>query len=199
MKLLTFSDLHRDVDAAQTIVDASANADVVIGAGDFATRDLGMSDTIDVLLQCKAPLIIVHGNHDDPSELAQMCSNTRGVHYLHGQTLEIGGVVFFGFGGDTHADGAESINRSISETQATRGLSSCPDGAVLITHTPPFGAADLYKDGTHGGSTAVRDAVSQKQPQLAVCGHIHNAWGTEGVIGATKIRNLGPAPVWFDI
>ncbi|RLJ41148.1 hypothetical protein BCF46_2936 [Litoreibacter meonggei] len=199
MKLLTFSDLHRDVQAARAIADASAEADIVIGAGDFATHGLGMTDTMDVLMQCQAPLILVHGNHDNPSELVQLCADRRDVHYLHGQTLDIAGVVFFGFGGETHANGTEGRLHSVSEADAARFLAPCPDGVVLVTHAPPFGTADLYKDGTHGGSTAIHDAIKLKQPRLALCGHIHNAWGTEGTIGATKIRNLGPAPVWFEI
>lgn len=197
MKLLTFSDLHRDTNAARTIVEASVNADIVIGAGDFATQELGMSDTLDILLRIQTPLIFVHGNHDNPSELAQLCANHSNVHYLHEQSVKIKGVTFFGYGGHTHPDGDVSLIRSVSETHAARSLSACPDDAILITHAPPFGTADLYKDGTHGGSTAIRDAIKRKQPRLALCGHIHHAWGSEGSIGATKVTNLGPAPVWF--
>jgi Icc-related predicted phosphoesterase len=45
----------------------------------------------------------------------------------------------------------------------------------------------------------VHDVVKTKQPRRVLCGHIHNAWGTKGLIGATKVTNLGPAPVWFDL
>ena len=38
VKFLCFSDLHRDAAAAKKIVDLSSDADIVIGAGDFATR-----------------------------------------------------------------------------------------------------------------------------------------------------------------
>jgi Icc-related predicted phosphoesterase len=199
MKLLAFSDLHRDINAARTIVDASANADVVIGAGDFATRSFGLHDTFDVLVHCQAPLILVHGNHDDAGELARLCQSQPDIHYLHGQSANIAGTLFFGFGGDTHPDGGTSKNHSISEAEAAHLLAPCPSNAILVTHTPPYGTADLYKDGTHGGSTAVRDAITSKQPHLTLCGHIHNAWGTEGNIGAAKICNLGPAPVWFEL
>lgn len=199
MKLLAFSDLHRKVDAARAIVEASAQADIVIGAGDFATRDQGITDTFDILRHCKAPLLVVHGNHDNPAELAQLCAPEPDVHYLHGQAITLHGATFFGFGGDTHPDGAASKNRSLSEDAAAVGLRPCPDDAILITHTPPYGTADVYKDGTHGGSTAVRDLIAAKQPKLGLCGHIHFAWGTQGTIGTTKIRNLGPAPLWFDL
>ena len=49
MKFLCFSDLHRDVEAAAKLVEKSSDADVVIGAGDFATRRHGVEDTLKVL------------------------------------------------------------------------------------------------------------------------------------------------------
>ena len=47
MRVLAFSDLHRDQDAARAIVAASVEADVVIGAGDFATRREGLMERLD--------------------------------------------------------------------------------------------------------------------------------------------------------
>ena len=49
MQLLLFSDVHCDTAAARRIVQQSASADIVIGAGDFATCRRGLQDTIDVL------------------------------------------------------------------------------------------------------------------------------------------------------
>ena len=44
MKLLLFSDLHCDADAALRLVEQSNRADVVIGAGDFSTMRRGLED-----------------------------------------------------------------------------------------------------------------------------------------------------------
>ena len=38
MRLLAFSDLHRDRSAARRLTRMAAEADVVVAAGDFATR-----------------------------------------------------------------------------------------------------------------------------------------------------------------
>ena len=51
MRLLAFSDLHRDTAAARVMLDASRQADVIVAAGDFATKRLGIGDTIDVLVE----------------------------------------------------------------------------------------------------------------------------------------------------
>jgi predicted phosphodiesterase len=75
MKVLAFSDLHRDVDAVQRIMAESQQADVIIGAGDFATGGLGAEDTLSVLKASNVPVIIVSGNHDNTSVLLELCDD----------------------------------------------------------------------------------------------------------------------------
>ena len=49
MRLLAFSDLHRDLDQAGSLVERSSEADVVIAAGDFASVHEGLEEMIDAL------------------------------------------------------------------------------------------------------------------------------------------------------
>ena len=65
MRVLAFSDLHRDVAMAMAVVTESRDADVVVGAGDFATRGLGLQDTLSILRRVTVPFVLVPGNHDD--------------------------------------------------------------------------------------------------------------------------------------
>jgi Icc-related predicted phosphoesterase len=53
--------------------------------------------------------------------------------------------------------------------------------------------------GRHLGSEAVLRAIEDKRPRLAVCGHIHDAWGQESRIGGTRVVNLGPGGTLFDL
>ena len=46
--------------------------------------------------------------------------------------------------------------------------------------------------GDHLGSEAILRAIEEKQPKLAVCGHIHESWGARSHVGPTEIINLGP-------
>ena len=55
VKLLAFSDLHRDLGQAAKLVEMSADADVVIGAGDFASVHEGLEETIDALAAIATP------------------------------------------------------------------------------------------------------------------------------------------------
>lgn len=199
LRLLAFSDLHRDRYAAQAIVDASEDADIVIGCGDFASQGIGTIETLDILDAISGPIILVHGNHDTPQQIADFCAGRAQGHYLHGSGVAVAGREFFGLGGEIPARNTAPWNVSESEASATRHLATLPDHAILVTHTPPLGVADLQRDGTHKGSAAIRSTIVSRAPQLCLCGHIHNAWGMSGRIGGTHVHNLGPGINWFDI
>jgi predicted phosphodiesterase len=64
MRILAFSDLHRDLDQAARLVEMSAEADVVIGAGDFASVHEGLGETISALATIETPTILVPGNNE---------------------------------------------------------------------------------------------------------------------------------------
>lgn len=199
MKVLSFSDLHRDKDAATALLTASAEANVVVGAGDFATKLIGATDTLDILAQCRVPVILTHGNHDDPDEVQRICARHSNLHYLHGAAMTVNGVSFFGLGGEIPSRNTFSWNAAETEKQAAKILEKCPLNAVLVTHTPPHGIADLQKNGDHEGSVAILEATQTAEPKILFCGHIHHAWGSSGQIGATAVHNLGPTINWFEL
>ena len=197
MRILAFSDLHRDTNAAHAIVAAAASADIVIGAGDFATRGLGHADTLDILRAITTPTILVAGNHDRLDILRHACHDSPNLHVLHGEALTLGGIAFYGLGYEIPATLDNDWNQSLDEAAAARLLASCPHDAILVTHAPPFGTADLQRDGSHAGSHAVRAAIIATSPRLHLCGHIHNAWGMTGMIAGCQVQNLGPKIIWL--
>ena len=197
MKILAFSDLHLDRDVAQKLVHASDQADVVVGAGDFAVRQRGLSQVMAVLEQIKKPTVLVPGNHDDLNELKAVCATWSSVHILHGNGTRIGGQEFFGLGYEAPRSSFESWNRFLTEAEAARMLAPCVNGSILVTHAPPYGVADEQANGTHEGSTAIRAAIEERRPRLHLCGHIHHSWGRSGQIGSCSVYNLGPTENWF--
>jgi Icc-related predicted phosphoesterase len=69
---------------------------------------------------------------------------------------------------------------------------------VLIVHSPPKG----HVDEAHGrslGSEAILRTIERTRPPLALCGHIHNAWGQQSRLGRTRIVNLGPEGLFFEL
>ena len=98
MKILAFSDLHRDAAMADVIARQSGDFDVVVGAGDFATCGLGLQDTIAILRRMPVPFVLVPGNHDDLEELRTACADWPLANVLHGQSVLVKGVPFLELG-----------------------------------------------------------------------------------------------------
>jgi len=199
VKLLLFSDIHVDLEAARQIVAKSREVDVVIGAGDFATMSRGLKSCIDVLFQIDRPTVLVPGNNEWPDQLLAACKDWKSVHVLHGRGIQIDGVSFFGLGGGAPVTPFGDWSFDLSEEQAAKLLEACPDGAVLVSHSPPKGVLDRSSSGQSLGSTAVRDAIIQKNPRLVVSGHIHASAGKSATLNATTVVNAGPAGMIWEL
>jgi Icc-related predicted phosphoesterase len=198
MKVLAFSDLHRDLDGARSLVERSADFDVVIGAGDFASVHEGLDETIAVLAAIETPTVLVPGNNETEDALRAAASDWEAATVLHGDAAEIDGVMFFGLGAGVPTTPWE-WSFDLSDEDAERELAACPPGAVLVVHSPPHGHCDRSSAGDHLGSHAILGAIEAKEPPLAVCGHIHEAWGERSQVGSTQVANLGPDGAEFEI
>jgi Icc-related predicted phosphoesterase len=192
VRVLAFSDLHRDLEQAASLVERSSEADAVIAAGDFASIHEGLEETIDALKPISVPTVLVPGNNETEDALRAVCEGWENATVLHGQGTEIDGTRFFGLGGGIPVTPWD-WSFDLDEEQASERLAACPDGAVLVVHSPPKGHCDTSSSGEHLGSQAILEAIETKRPPLAVCGHIHEAWGTEDEVGSTKVINLGPS------
>src|SRR3954470_7196642 len=98
MKLLAFSDLHCDLEQGAKLVEMSADADVVIGAGDFASVHEGLEETIAALSGIEAPTVLVPGNNETADALRAAATEWSAATVLHGEGATIDGVEFFGLG-----------------------------------------------------------------------------------------------------
>lgn len=198
MRILAFSDIHRDLDQAARLVEMSADADVVIGAGDFASVHDGLAETIEALAAIEAPTVLVPGNNETEDALREAASAWPAATVLHGDGTEIDEVEFFGLGAGVPITPWD-WSFDLSDDAAAERLAGCPEGGVLVIHSPPQGHADASSAGDHLGSVAILEAIEAKQPRLAVCGHIHESWGERSRIGETEVVNLGPSGTWLEV
>ena len=199
MRILATSDLHCDLAATQALVGSAAQADVVVVAGDLATKGQGAAPLLDLLRTIPRPVILVPGNHDRLAEMRSYCTGWRDGHVLHGDTLRFQDIAFFGLGAEIPRRTDEVWNFAMTEPQAARALAACPPAAVLVTHTPPKGLCDRQKDGRHEGSSAILDVLQNKAPRLHLCGHIHASFGQSAQVGECPVHNLGPTLSWFTV
>jgi Icc-related predicted phosphoesterase len=195
VRLLAFSDIHRDVRQAQALADRSREVDVVIAAGDFASMHRGLEQVIDMLVVVQTPTVLVPGNNETDDALREACGGWEAAHVLHGEGTEIDGVAFFGLGAGVPTTPWD-WSFDLTEEEAAEKLADCPEGGVLVSHSPPKGHVDGPRE---LGSQAVLDAIERKQPRLVVCGHIHEAAGEEARIGESRVLNVGPDGVVIDL
>lgn len=192
MNLLCVSDLHADLAACASIAQRAPTADVVVLAGDFARQHRMLSETIDALRSITTPCVLVPGNNETPEALLEACEGWEAATVLHGSGCDIGGVPFWGLGAGVPVTPFGSWSFDLTEDQARPLLAGCPEGAVLVSHSPPKGHGDTTGSGLAAGSVALLETIDRARPRLVVCGHVHDSWGYDATRGPTRIINAGP-------
>jgi Icc-related predicted phosphoesterase len=198
MRLLLCSDIHCDLGAARRLVERSPEFDVLVCAGDLGVMRTGLEKTVAVLAEASVPAVLVAGNGESHEELADACASWPSARVLHGTGCEIDGVQFWGLGGAIPVTPFGAWSYDLTEERAAELLAGCPEGGVLVTHSPPFGHVD-GTGGRHLGSRAVLEAIERVSPRLVVCGHIHACWTEESRVGDTQVINAGPGGVSIEI
>ena len=197
MRILAATDFHGDRDAFRRVAAKARNAaDVVVVCGDVTHFGLLVQarELLSPLLDLEVPVLFVPGNCDVPSLATEKRGN---VESIHGRCRTRGGFSFLGVGGSP--PGPFNAPFELEETQIARVLeeaqSNCikRESMIVVSHTPPRDTrVDRTFDGEHVGSHSVREFVEKSQPELLICGHIHEAKGVDRV-GETLIVNPGPA------
>jgi Icc-related predicted phosphoesterase len=195
MKIIALADIHGRLDHLPRIGNEIASADLVLLAGDIT--QFGVAESASRVLEAfrvfNRRILAVAGNIDRPQ--AARFLEDEGIS-LHGRGKKVGDVGLFGAGGSnltplgTPNEMADEDMLDVLE----RGRAEIRDAAVkiLVTHAPPRKTkVDRMFLGLHVGSGTLRAFIERAQPDLCLCGHIHEARGTD-VIGRTRILNPGP-------
>jgi hypothetical protein len=194
-----FSDLHGHHSIIEKFsgIDDFRKIDFLIVCGDL-THFGSLQSAEEILKKLAAlgkPVLFVPGNCD-PEALAKI-SEINGALNVHGRYVTIDDLSFLGVGGSTYSPfntpfelSEETIKEALYHAYEERD-----DGKpfILISHSPPMDTrADVTSSGLHVGSRALREFITETKPFLVVCGHIHEARGTDEVDGSL-IVNPGPA------
>ena len=196
-RVFAFSDLHHSRARAEALVEKSAEADLVIGAGDFCNHRENLAGALSLLAGLKRPVALVPGNAESADELEEAAH--AGMTVLHGADATLAGVSLFGLGYGVPVTPFGDWSCDLTEEEAAALLARLDKVDILVCHSPPKGVADRTSAGQSVGSTAIRDAIERTQPGLVLCGHIHDSWGVEGHIGASRVVNLGPEGRFFEV
>jgi hypothetical protein len=196
MKILAFSDIHGAYRRVDEILLQEQEYDAVILAGDLTTNGSVREAEVALHLFAKhaKPIFIVAGNMD-PRAL-------EAVFAQHAHLVDARGEIFhdvgiFGVSGSPPTPFLTPYEISEEEIalRAEAGWNQLLSARVkiFVPHPPPLNTnCDKLPFGKHVGSSAVRAFIEQYQPDMCVCGHIHEARGVDR-IGKTHIVNCGPA------
>jgi uncharacterized protein len=187
--------VHGRPDAVGAAASGLGELDALIVGGDITTG--GTPDEAERAIDSWRPLaprlLAVAGNMDSPEidrRLAEL-----GVA-LDGRGVVLGGVGVFGLSAapvsplaTPYELGDDELERRIARGyEAVEGCRL----TVFCPHAPPADTAcDRLASGKHVGSKVVRAFVERAQPDLVLCGHIHEARGVD-FVGSSRIVNPGP-------
>jgi len=196
MRIAYVVDVHGRYDAVLQSFERIGPVDVLVIGGDITT--LGTPDDAQRAIELWRPLapriLAVAGNMDSPEIDDRLVE--LGVS-LNGRGVMVGEVGFFGASAAPHSPLRTPYE--VSDKQ----LSRCADGGlvdvadarlfVFCPHAPLYGTTcDRLRSGEHVGSPALRAFVIREQPDLVLCGHIHEARGEDAIV-RSWIVNPGPA------
>ncbi len=199
MRLLFVTDLHgaRGMLArtAKHPRISSWKPDLVLVGGDFTSFG-GPERAGPLVRQLRwhfGRVVAVAGNTDLPSVsdwLEEMGANLAG----HGRSCH--GVRIVGCQGSTPTPFSTPNEREeeVLEAELESGLAELGGGdgpLLVVSHVPPAGTSLDLVGGRHVGSRAVRRFLERHGPELCLCGHVHEAAGTD-FVGRCRVFNPGP-------
>jgi len=195
MVILGISDLHGRIDALEAILAQAGQCDVVALAGDI-THFGSPQDADHIVELCRSHanrVLAVAGNCDNARVDDRLNEIGVGIS-VRGITID--GVGFHGLSGiPPWRPGMYQFPEEVLAANLQVGFQQITDAVrhVLLTHVPPRQTGvDRVLWGCHVGSRAVQEFVSNVQPDLVLCGHVHEGRGVE-VHGKTRIVNCGHA------
>ena len=171
MRILAISDEPSQKLWGDRCREALSGIDLILSAGDLPAKYL-------CFLTCftNAPIVYVHGNHDDRYENEP----PEGCLSADGKIVLVKGIRILGLGGSiryrpdgnhmyTEKEMASRIASLRGKLRATGGFD------ILLTHSPIRGLGD--EDGlAHRGFECFGPLLERYRPAVMVHGHVHQAY-----------------------
>lgn len=157
----------------------------------------------------KIPIFLVIGNADYgnaiehseyapfklPYKIESECKNSDNVYHMDLRIKRVEKISIIGFGSSRSFGFKGEIKNA--EKKLIKLFKSAKQPNIFLVHEPPYGTKlDIvgYKKspryGEHVGDKIVREMIERFQPELCVCGHMHETKGKEK-IGKTLVVNAG--------
>lgn len=198
LRILGLADLHDRIDMLDRL--NGIDADLIVFCGDLhnASSKNAARPAALALAGLGPPVLIIPGNMDHRDVVPELWEES-GLRMLHRSSFCFEDIGFLGMGGMVAkdprrlGDPARYYHNDIEVYETLYAVYPKIINArikIVVVHQPPRGAQDILYNGESSGSVSLRRFVEEYQPDLLLCGHIHEARGM-GFIGTTRIVNVG--------
>ena len=192
MKILAASDIHGDVNLARRLAEKAEkeNVDAVLLCGDLTLQESSTEGIIGPFKEKGLRVGIIPGNHESAATSNFLIERYKLVN-LHGYSYYMDRVGMFGCGSANIGLFQLSEEEIFNFLEKGHKYIEDKQKKIMVTHVHPSGSLIEKFTKFFPGSIAVRKAIEKFQPDLALCGHVHEAEGIEEKIGKTKLINVG--------
>jgi Icc-related predicted phosphoesterase len=157
--------------------------------GDIVEEDR-IQGVIGPFVQKKQRVFMVPGNHETIAT-ADFLAEMYNITNLHGYAVKYKDVGIFGCGG---ADvGLTQLTDDELFNTLKKGFEKVKDSPkkIMVTHIHPADSMMEKFSQFVKGSKGLTRAIKEFQPDILICGHVHEAEGIEEKIGKTRVLNVG--------
>jgi len=146
--------------------------DLILSAGDLSSDYLQFLVTMG-----RAPLLYVHGNHDESYSFKP----PLGCESVEDRVYDFKGLRILGLGGapwykpGSYMYSEEEMKRRINKVKKDILLKNGFD--ILLTHSPVRGYGDM-EDPAHRGFCAFEELLQKYKPKYMIHGHVHGNYGS---------------------
>ncbi|MFH0898420.1 MAG: metallophosphoesterase [bacterium] len=198
MKILAFVDIHGNKSALSKLISKAKNEkpDIIISAGDISVFGQKLELLIKPLDELGIPVLFVHGNHETPKSMLDVCSKFHNTHFIHESSFSFDNFVFVGYGGSGFSIVDEEFAGAAKKLRShlIKGKQ-----LILVTHAPPHNTKLDDLDGEHFGNKSISEFIHETKPLLVICGHFHENAGLKDEVKGVVMINPGPAGAIIEI
>ncbi|HLC86387.1 MAG TPA: metallophosphoesterase [Candidatus Nanoarchaeia archaeon] len=189
MKLLAFTDTHADVKDLDSIKKKALKEkpEMLVCCGDISIFGNGLNFACSFINDLGIKTLIIPGNHEEPSQIENVCSKFKNLVNLHKKTFERKNFVFLGYGTGGFSDKYpefEALYPKLLKNTINKKI-------IFVAHAPVYNTKLDLLHGSHCGSKSSRDFLDKVNPVLVLCGHIHENEKKHDKIKNSLIINPG--------
>jgi len=191
MKILAAGDLHGDKKAAKELAERAVkeHVDLVILNGDIVEEG-DVEGIVGIFKEKNQKVLILPGNHEMPAT-TQFLADLYGFTNIHAYSMQLGDIGLFGCGGANM--GLNQLNDKETFYALKSGFERVKKSQkkVMVTHMHPANTMIEKFSQFVVGSKGLKKAIDEFQPDILICGHVHEAEGIEEKIGKSTVINVG--------